>query len=237
MKDRIWVPFFWGAKPMSGRHIISHHACLIKSCPQAVSRSPWLQALHFLPPQSDSAVYGAAAYACQESGEWRETVRLLQILRDSWLCWLCPMCPGARNNNCSSRNFWTPRHADHWLNFWTLQHSQPKLWSLSPNTFSVVGTSSIPKKTSLPPGRNSAGRNSISGLLSLAATDHRSRSSAAIASPSIPSSVAGRQRMQIGGDPINMLRQRRLTLTMTLSSDIAFGKITHLQRPLSHVKL
>ena len=44
------------------------------------------QALHFLPPcQSDGAVYGAAAYACQESGEWRETLRLLRMLRDSWL--------------------------------------------------------------------------------------------------------------------------------------------------------
>ena len=49
-----------------------------------------LQALHFLPLQSDGAVYGAAAYACQESGEWRETVRLLQMLKDSWR--LAPFC-------------------------------------------------------------------------------------------------------------------------------------------------
>eukprot|EP00435_Cladocopium_sp_Y103_P007367 s2486_g2.t1 len=41
---------------------------------EAASHGAWREALNFLPhTQSDGAVYGAAAYACQESGEWRET--------------------------------------------------------------------------------------------------------------------------------------------------------------------
>lgn len=108
------------------------------------------QALQFLPPcQSDGAVYGAAAYACQESGEWRETLRLLRMLRDSWLS---PISLWARNIKCSSRNLWKPGPFVI-MKKPGLQHSQPKLWSLQYllTIFSVVSIPILPL-ASLHPG-------------------------------------------------------------------------------------